>query len=192
MIKESQAMKKLSMSIALLLTIGSVQVLAGNIVGKVKGISGNVVVWVEGVKGFSVPTNKPSFSQRGMVFFPSLLVIVAGQTVQMPNDDSVVHNVYSFSPAKKFNLGMYPKGENKEVTFEQAGVVDLFCSIHKQMKGKILIVPNPFYDRIRSNDSYSINSLPPGTYTLKLWSDTGVMKSRSVVVPAKGDVVINF
>lgn len=185
-------MKKLSMAIALLLTVGSVQGLAGNIVGKVKGISGNVIVWVEGVKQFSVPTAKPSFSQRGMVFFPSLLVIVAGQTVQMPNDDTVVHNVYSFSPAKKFNLGMYPRGENKEVLFENPGVVELFCSIHKQMKGKILIVPNPFYDRIGSSETYKINSLPPGTYTLKLWSDTGVQKSRSVVVPAKGDVTVNF
>lgn len=185
-------MKRFSMAIALLLTVGAAQTLAGNIVGRVKGISGNVVVWVEGVKEFPVPTNKPSFSQRGMVFFPSLLVIVAGQTVQMPNDDSVVHNVYSFSPAKKFNLGMYPKGEHKEVTFEHSGVVELFCSIHKQMKGKILIVPNPYYDRIGSSETYRINSLPPGTYTLKVWSDSGVQKSKSVVVPAKGDVTINF
>jgi plastocyanin len=185
-------MKKFSMAIALLLTVGTVQVLAGNIVGKVNGVRGNVVVWVEGVKEFSVPATKPSFSQRGMVFFPSLLVIVAGQTVQMPNDDTVVHNVYSFSPAKKFNLGMYPKGQHKEVHFETPGVVDLFCSIHKQMKGKILIVPNSFYDRVGSSETYRINSLPPGTYTLKLWSDTGVQKSKSVVVPAKGDVTINF
>ncbi len=185
-------MKKLSIGIALLLTVGSVQVLAGNIVGKVKGRTGNVVVWVEGVREFSVPSNRPSFSQRGMVFFPDMLVIVAGQTVQMPNDDSVVHNVYSFSPAKKFNLGIYPKGENKDVNFDKPGVVELFCSIHKQMKGKILIVPNPFYARIGSSESYRISSLPAGTYTLKLWSDTGIQKSRSVIVPAIGDVVINF
>jgi plastocyanin len=178
--------------IALLISLGSVQALAGNIVGKVKGRAGNVVVWVEGVREFSVPANKPSFSQRGMVFFPSMLVIVAGQTVQMPNDDTVVHNVYSFSSAKKFNLGIYPKGENREVLFDKPGVVELFCSIHKQMKGKILIVPNPFFARIGSSETYKITYIPPGTYTLKLWSDTGVQQSKRVVVPAKGDVTVDF
>ncbi|MBI3652605.1 MAG: methylamine utilization protein [Acidobacteria bacterium] len=185
-------MKKLLLVLVLLLTAGALQVQAGNIMGKVKGKPGNVVVWVEGVKGFSVPATKPSFSQRGMVFFPALLVIVAGQTVQMPNDDSVVHNVYSFSPTKKFNLGIYGKGENKEVTFEQPGVVELFCSIHKQMKGKILIVPNPYYARIGSSEMYRITALPAGNYTLKLWSDSGALETRRIVVPAKGDVVVNF
>jgi plastocyanin len=185
-------MKKLSIGITFLLTVGAAQALAGNIVGKVKGKTGNVVVWVEGVKEFSVPASKPSFSQRGMVFFPSMLVIVAGQTVQMPNDDNVVHNVYSFSPTKKFNLGIYPKGENREVMFDRPGVVELFCSIHKQMKGKILIVPNPFYARIGSSETYHITYLPAGTYTVKLWTDAGVQQSKRVVVPAKGDVEVDF
>src|SRR5215510_14092004 len=140
-------MKRPGMALALLLSLGVSQAIAGNIKGKVTGQVGAVVVWVEGVQGSEVPANKPSISQRGMRFFPSLLVVVVGQTVQMPNDDNVAHNVFSFSPTKKFNLGIYPKGEIKEVKFEQSGMVDLFCSIHKQMKGKILVVPNRFYYR---------------------------------------------
>jgi hypothetical protein len=127
-----------------------------------------------------------------MRFFPSLLVVVSGQTVQMPNDDNVAHNVFSFSPSKKFNLGIYPKGEHKEVTFEQAGVVDIFCSIHQQMKGRILVVPNPFYSRTRGDGNYLIASVPAGKYTLRMWSENGALEAKEVVVPEKGDVAVDF
>jgi plastocyanin len=166
--------------------------LAGNIRGKITGKVGNAVVWVEGIQGFQVPTNKPSISQRGLRFFPSLLVVVTGQTVQMPNDDNVAHNVYSFSSTKKFNLGIYPKGENREVTFEQPGIVDLFCSIHYQMKGRILVVPNPFYARTRGDGNYLIASVPAGKYTLKMWSESGDLTTKDVIVPDKGDVTVDF
>lgn len=185
-------MKRLGMTLALLLLLGVSGALAGNIRGKVNGKVGAAVVWVEGVQGFEVPANKPSISQRGMRFFPSLLVVVAGQSVQMPNDDNVAHNVFSFSPTKKFNLGIYPKGDYKEVTFEQAGVVDLFCSIHHQMKGRILVVPNPFYYRTRGDGNYQITSVPAGKYALKMWSESGNLETKEIVVPAKGDVVVDF
>jgi plastocyanin len=184
-------MKRFVIALTLLLSLVS-PALAGNIRGKVNGKIGTVVVWVEGIQNFEVPTNKPSISQRGMRFFPSLLVIVAGQSVQMPNDDNVAHNVFSFSPTKKFNLGIYPKGEYKEVTFEQPGIVDLFCSIHNQMKGRILIVPNPFYYRTRGEGTYLISSVPAGKYTLKMWSESGNLETREVVVPASGDVTVDF
>ncbi|HEY7545730.1 MAG TPA: plastocyanin/azurin family copper-binding protein [Blastocatellia bacterium] len=185
-------MKKFVTALALLLSLSASQALAGNIRGKINGKVGNAVVWVEGIQNFEVPANKPSISQRGMRFFPSLLVVVAGQSVQMPNDDNVAHNVFSFSPTKKFNLGIYPKGEYKEVTFEQPGIVDLFCSIHHQMKGRILVVPNPFYYRTRGEGTYLISSVPAGKYTLKMWNESGSLETKEVTVPAKGDVTVDF
>lgn len=185
-------MKKISAMLALFLLLGASQAFAGNVRGRIKGKVGSAVVWVEGVQGFEVPSNRPSISQRGMRFFPSLLVIVAGQTVQMPNDDNVAHNVFSFSTTKKFNLGIYPKGDYKEVTFEQAGVVDLFCSIHHHMKGRILVVPTPFYSRTRGDGNYLISSVPAGKFTVKMWGESGNLETKEVVVPEKGDVIVDF
>src|SRR5262249_39814956 len=125
-------MKRCGIVLFALMTIGLSQASAGDIKGKVDGKAGStVVVWVEGIRKPAVVKKRAAISQTGMRFSPSLLVVVAGQTVEMPNDDNVAHNVFSYSPAKKFNLGLYPKGESKTVTFDQPGLVDLFCSIHR-------------------------------------------------------------
>ena len=186
-------MKRIILALFAVALISATDSMAGDIRGKVNGKPGSaVVVWVEGVKRFQVPKARPSISQQGTRFSPSLLVVVAGQTVSMPNDDNVAHNVFSYSPAKQFNLGIYPKGQTKEVTFTQPGLVDLFCSIHRHMNAKILVVPNPYYNQIRAGGQYRIAGLPPGKYVLKVWGEGMAQQSKSVTVPASGDVSIDF
>jgi len=166
---------------------------AGDIKGKVGGKAGNtMVVWVEGVKRFQVPRNRPTISQSGTRFSPSVLVVVAGQTVDMPNDDNVAHNVFSYSPVKPFNLGIYPKGELRSVTFTRTGVVDLFCSIHRHMNAKIVVVPNPYFSQTTGGGAYSIASVPPGKYVVKIWGQGLGILSKEVVVPARGEVTLDF
>lgn len=72
--------------------------------------------------------------QRGRAFVPDALKIKVGDTVRFVNEDGLAHNVASFSGAKTFDLGTFPKGTAKSVVFETEGVVDVICGIHKSMK----------------------------------------------------------
>jgi plastocyanin len=177
----------------LILSLFATRAAAGDIKGKVGGKPGSaVVIWVEGVKKFQVPRNRPSISQSGTRFTPTVLVVVAGQTVDMPNDDNVAHNVFSYSPTKQFNLGIYPKGDMRSVTFPRTGVVDLFCSIHRHMNAKIVVVPNPFFSQTTGGSSYRIESVPPGKYVVKMWGPAMGVVSKEVIIPARGDVYLDF
>lgn len=77
--------------------------------------------------------------QKDKKFEPLLLNINQGETVSFVNDDDIFHNVFSLSDAKLFDLGSYPKGESREVTFDQPGVIDVECAIHPTMKMTIKV-----------------------------------------------------
>jgi plastocyanin len=154
--------------------------------------SKDVVIWVTGVRTSVAPGTSQVLAQRNMAFSPSVLVVVAGQTVDMPNEDDVAHNVISSSPAKHFNLGIYPKGESRQVTFDQVGVVDVRCSVHKRMRSSILVVPNAYYALTAVGGSYQIRGLPAGRYTLKAWRPDTLEASQEIEVPGSGEVVRNF
>jgi plastocyanin len=119
------------------------------------------VVWLEGAQSPPVSKNEPVMAQRGGKFVPAFLVVVAGQTVSMPNEDQVAHNVYSLSTVKAFNLGFYAKGDVRTVTFDRPGLVDVLCVIHNFMRAKILVVPNPYYAMIAADGTFHIRSVPP-------------------------------
>jgi plastocyanin len=152
----------------------------------------DVVIWVTGIRTPAVRGTSPVLAQRNMTFSPSLLVVVAGQTVEMPNEDDVAHNVISSSAAKRFNLGIYPKGESRQVTFDQVGVVDVGCSVHKRMRANILVVPNAYYALTAAGGSYQIRGVPAGRYTVKAWRPDAPETSQEIDVPANGEVVRNF
>jgi len=153
----------------------------GTVQGKVKldlpGVSladvGPLIVFLDAVEGklrVDPPKDTPKISQREAKFSPDFLVIAAGQTVEMPNDDKIVHNVFSFSKPNDFDLGLYPKGEQKKVTFLHPGVVDLFCSIHSKMNATIFVAPSPYYSQADAEGAFEIRGVPPGRYRLKTWN----------------------
>jgi plastocyanin len=151
-----------------------------------------VVVWVEGVKDVKVPEKKPALSQKDGQFAPRLMVVVAGQTVEMPNDDNIAHNVFSMSPSKKFNLGIYPKGESKEVTFEKPGIIDLFCSLHRHMHAQIIVTPSQHYAVAAPDEAFTIKDVPPGTYKVTAYSNGCAQSTMEVTVPDKGEAKAAF
>jgi plastocyanin len=150
------------------------------------------VIWIEGPTQQTPKTEKPVVSQTGVQFSPRVLTVVAGQTVSFPNQDDVAHNVFSLSQANKFKLGIYPKGETREVTFEKTGVIDLFCSIHRHMHAVIVVVPNDFHVEAKLGENYSIKNVPPGKHTIKVWNAAHKVVSQEIDVPAEGDVVVDL
>lgn len=121
-------------------------------------------------------------TQKGANFKPSFLVITAGQTVELPNDDRIMHNVFSLSEGNAFDVGLYPKGESRSVTFRTPGVVQLYCSIHASMNGTIFVSPSPFYSEVSLTGNFQMSRVPAGKYMLKLWNEMVPERSHEVRV----------
>ncbi len=169
---------------------------AGDIEGTVVKPSGRpfsadhpAVVWVEGLPSQIVGKREVVMAQRGGQFVPSFVVVVAGETVNMPNEDEVAHNVHSNSAAKQFDLGYYAKGDIRTVTFDRPGVVDVVCLIHSFMRARILVVSNSHYAVVAEDGSFRIRNLPPGKFSLAIWADGMTPFTQEVVIPESGKPV---
>jgi len=101
-------------------------------------------------------------------FAPDLLIIPVGSTVEFPNSDSVSHQIYSFSPAKRFQLPLYRGKPYPPVHFDQPGVVTLGCNIHDQMLAYLLVTDAPWYGRTNEAGGWS-TEVPHGRYRVELW-----------------------
>jgi plastocyanin len=111
---------------------------------------------------------KAVMDQINRAFAPDLLVIPAGSTVTFPNSDSVSHQIYSFSPAKRFQLPLYRGTPYPPVHFDQPGLVTLGCNIHDEMLAYLLVTDAPWYGRTNDGGSWSAE-VPRGRYRVALW-----------------------
>ncbi len=101
-------------------------------------------------------------------FVPGQLVVRVGTLVHFPNSDKVRHQVYSFSPAKSFELPLYAGAEAKPVLFDKPGPVTLGCNIHDWMRGYIYVADSPWFTRT-DEQGHATLDLPPGDYTVHVW-----------------------
>ena len=140
-----------------------------------------------------VPDRRKVLTQRDAVFRPHVLPVVRGTAVEWPNEDEIFHNVFSMSEPKQFDLGLY-KGNptNKVVTFDKAGRVDVFCSIHSAMHCIVLVLENPHFAVADSRGRYTIREVPAGTYTIKAWHERLPVQTREITVPEEGEAKADF
>ena len=108
-------------------------------------------------------------AQNHKQFVPQVLIVPVGSEVRFPNHDTVRHHVYSFSPAKKFELKLYAGTPAQPVRFEQSGVVVLGCNIHDQMVGWVLVLDTPYYAQTSANGQVALSAVPAGHYRLRTW-----------------------
>lgn len=102
-------------------------------------------------------------------FVPHVLVVPVGTQVNFPNSDHIHHDVYSFSPAKTFELPLYKGVPAHAVLFDKPGVVVLGCNIHDWMLGYIDVVTSPWYAMTDATGRASIKAIPAGTYVVTVW-----------------------
>ena len=107
--------------------------------------------------------------QREMKFIPRVLPVVVGTTVDFPNNDKSFHNVFSNSDAKKFDLGLYPSGKSRSVTFDTTGVVKILCNVHPDMEAFIVVVGHTYFSATGKRGNYQVNAVPLGKYRLEVW-----------------------
>jgi plastocyanin len=131
-------------------------------------------------------------SQKNAVFTPHVLPVLVGTTVEWPNHDSIFHNVFSYSEAKQFDLGLYQNPDVKSVTFDKPGRVDVFCSIHSAMNCIVLVLENPCFCATDAKGSYMISNVPPGTYKLKAWHERLPSQVREITVSETGEAKADF
>ncbi len=146
----------------------------GRVTGKITVTDANgtpavpdVIVYVVGFAERATTSGPAAtIAQKGRTFVPDLVAITVGQSVRFPNGDPFLHNVFSQSPARKFDLGSFKKGESKEKQFPTAGVVDVYCNIHPEMAATILVLPNNRHTRTASDGSFTIEGVPAGRWTV--------------------------
>ncbi len=146
--------------------------------------------------GFRQPplADAPVISQKDKTFLPDLRVIVAGQSVEFTNDDPWVHNVFSTSAARPFDLGQPGPHETRSVSFPTPGLVDVFCNIHEQMYANVLVLPNRAFARVQPDGTFLIRDVPPGRHPLHAWGRQTEPFEMEVVVaegqPAQVQLVL--
>ncbi|MDI1298672.1 methylamine utilization protein [Methylotenera sp.] len=130
----------------------------------------NAVVYLE-PKDKTAPfiKNQAEIAQKNKTFIPLVTVIQAGSTIIFPNKDSVRHHIYSFSPAKTFELKLYSGVPSTPVVFDKAGTVVLGCNIHDQMLAFVYIVDTPYFAKTDASGKVKISDVPNGDYLLKVW-----------------------
>ena len=112
--------------------------------------------------------------------------------LKWPNKDDIYHNVFSMSDKKEFNLGLYGKEKTPLIVFDQVGRVDVFCSIHTKMHCIILVLPSAYFSMADARGRYVIKDVPAGTYRIKAWQERMPPLVKEVVVPAEGEVKLDF
>ena len=152
----------------------------------------HAVVWLEGSGAPAAPVPKVVLDQRNLAFAPRVLVVRVGTTVEFPNNDKVFHNVFSFRDGKKFDLGMYPKGSMKLITFDKPGLARLFCNIHPNMAAYVMAVDSPYFAVSNEDGTFTIAGVPPGNYTYHAWRPGGQPLTGSVSVDGKTPVEIRW
>ena len=140
------------------------------------------VVYLDGV--FPQPASLPTtqVTQKDLTFIPALLPVRAGTKVEFPNLDDTYHNIFSYSPAKRFDLGRYRPDERPvpSQVFDKQGLVTLRCDIHEHMRGLILVLNTPYFVMTDTNGQFRLSGLPAGRYTLKAWIDSRTTREKPV------------
>jgi plastocyanin len=163
----------------------------------------DVVVVASPRRGVAAPTpvegsHHAVMDQVDRQFVPRILVIRAGTPVDFPNSDNVAHQVYSFSPAKRFQLSLYRGHVYPPLLFDQAGLVVLGCNIHDNMLGFIYVTPSPYFGKTGASGTLHLDGLPAGDYEISAWnprfneSNDEVTKEVQVSVYAQPPVMLRL
>jgi plastocyanin len=140
------------------------------------------VVYLEGSFSRRVVRQTKEVAQKDLTFVPSLLPVQVGTKVEFPNLDETYHSIFSYSPAKRFDLGRYRPEERPipSEIFETPGLVTLRCDIHEHMRGLILVLNTPHFVMTEPNGHFRLSGLPAGHYILKAWIDSRTTLEKPV------------
>jgi plastocyanin len=152
------------------------------------------VVYLEGDFKKELPQTTQQVVQKDLTFVPALLAVQTGTKVEFPNQDNVYHNIFSYSPTKRFDLGRYRQDERPipAIVFDKPGLVTLRCDIHEHMRGLILVLDTPYFTTTDPEGRFRLTKLPSGQFTLKAWIDSRTTKAQPVELTNDRTLHIDF
>jgi plastocyanin len=151
--------------------------------GVARADASNAVVWIEGPRRGSGAGGPLQMIQESKRFAPRVLIVPRQGTVDFPNNDPIFHNVFSVSGGNRFDLGLYRSGATKSRSFAEPGLVRVYCNIHPQMVGFLMVVDSEFAAITDKSGSFRFDDVPAGTWTLKAWHEEGTETSVPLLVP---------
>jgi plastocyanin len=170
------------------LTLPAIALAHQSITGKIliedgKPLTSPIILYLEPQdRSLAAKPQKHKISQKGRKFDPDLQVIVVGDVVQFLNDENqeIDHNIYSMSDAKTFDLGLGARGSVMEAGFENAGILNYYCSVHKRMEGRLVILPSPHFTAPQQSGDFIFSGAPAGRW----WLKAIILNPRYTVDPA--------
>ena len=152
------------------------------------------VVYLEGAFSRSTSNETKQVVQKDLTFIPSLLPVQVGTRVEFPSLDDTYHSIFSYSPAKRFDLGRYRPEERPipSQLFDKPGLVTLRCDIHEHMRGLILVLDTPHFVVTEPSGRFRLTGLPAGHYKIKAWIDSKTTRERDVDLKANEKLHVDF
>jgi len=161
-----------------------------NVAGTVSGGGsvgpGGAVITLKRADGWTPkpqPLQKPLIEKQKQ-FVPHVLAVPQGSSIDFRNEDDIFHNVFSLSPAAKFDTGLHKGGAQTTVKFDKPGVIELLCNIHASMLGYLVVVDTPWYAVADGSGAFQIRNVPPGEYEAAVWHESAntTLKRKVTVV----------
>jgi plastocyanin len=165
---------------------------AADVKGKVSAVglksAENIAVYIDTVPGkkFDPPVQHVPVDQRNLKFTPHTIIILRGTTVDFLNSDQVAHNVFwpSINGDKRLrhNLTVVSPSQKKSFQFSDLGTAQTLCNFHPDMVAYVVVVPTPYFALTGNDGTFTIQNVPPGTYTLKTWREDGKPTTQTITV----------
>jgi hypothetical protein len=130
--------------------------------------------------------------QHDRRFEPELIIVPTGSKVSFPNLDPIFHNIFSLSRTQSFDLGYYSEGKIREVAFPKAGIVQVYCHVHPEMYGVIVVASSRWTAKPSVDGSFNWSNVSPGKYKLMLWQRSAGLVHKNVTVPPTGTVQVKL
>jgi len=147
----------------------------------------------DGVYPVDTPVLIGSIAQEGYQFRPGVDAVRTGTPVSFPNHDDEFHSVFSYSKAKRFDLGRYRKDEQSPlITFDRPGLVKIYCEIHKHMRSLLLVLDTPWFVATDADGRYTLANVPPGDYRLHAFLPSEETLDSRVTILAGKTVSVNL
>ena len=171
----------------------------GEVVGRVEllGADGRrsaaegAVVWVPGLLPGGRSGAASSMASKEKRFDPHVIAVPAGATVRFPNLDRIFHNAFSQTPGSAFDLGLYRNGAERQMRFDAPGLVRVYCNIHAQMAGYVMVVDSGAFAVTDAHGGYRIAGVPEGPRTVRVWHEMAGETTAAVDVPAGRPAELN-
>jgi plastocyanin len=155
-----------------------------------KGLA-NVVVYIKDAPNapkMAIPAKDPELDQRSCKFHPHVQIIPAGGTLDVLNNDGILHNIHTYPKNNPPVNQAQPKFKTKmPIKFDKPDTIKLTCDVHTWMNGWLIVAPNAWYTVSSPDGTFKLENVAPGTYTLSYWQETLGTQTAQVTVAASGD-----